>query len=190
MGTAITTEVENIANAVEACGDLAKRHRLSAQKVLALVFAVSTLLIAVALLGFILPAVGGFGRELKANIPDTLTYAFLAIYVLTFSVLMAVYRMHIREATRFEHSQVAFMRIRVAGSNNTAGYQSEVRTALTSGAFDFPDEKAMAGRLKSPVPGYPGSDFGTAVLNKVLDGIDIARKPARVAKKSTPRDAA
>jgi hypothetical protein len=179
----IGTEVENIENAIESCDLMASVHSSSAGKILFVV-----MMLTFTLIGLLFVVYGNLqilkDSGVTREIPDPVLYAFLAIYVLTFSVLMATYRLHISEASRLHHYKIGFARIRVAGSNPSAGYQSEVRTALTQGAFDFSLKSEKKGKVESPVPGHPGSDFAAAVANKVLDGLSSSRKStSRTAEK-------
>ena len=69
------------------------------------------------------------------------------------------------------------MRIRVAGNNNNlTGYKTEVREALTKNAFEYQAQTSKKGKMESPVPGHPAGEITTAVLNKVLDGIEVVTK--------------
>ncbi|MEO9383059.1 hypothetical protein [Chromobacterium phragmitis] len=174
--TTISTEVENIADAVSSCEAMAEHHTYSARRILSLVMMLTITLMSLLFLAFLFPALTR-AADIKVSIPDTALYVFLAIYVLTFSVLMAIYRLHVGEASRLQHYKVGFMRIRIAGSNPSSGYQSEVRTALTNGAFDFLGNTEKKRKIESPVPGHPGADLAVAVANKVLDGLASAKKP-------------
>ncbi len=184
--TDITTEVENIADALSSCEAMAATHSMAARRILAIVSMLTITLMTILFTVFIFPFLMRFA-ETKVSIPDAALYVFLAIYVLTFSVLMAIYRLHIGEAARLQHYKVGFMRIRIAGSNPSSGYQTEVRQSLTKGAFDFlATGSEKKGKLESPVPGHPSSDFATAVLNKVLDGLEVAAKRPSASRKAKP----
>lgn len=174
----ISTEVENIADAINSCDVMADHHTFSARRILTIVTILTITLVAMLFFAFFFPTLMR-ATDIKVNIPDAVLYVFLSIYVLTFSVLMAIYRLHIGEASRLQHYKVGFMRIRVAGSNPSTGYQSEVRAALTRGAFDFLASAGKQGKIESPVPGHPGSDLAAAVANKVLEGFDSVRKERR-----------
>jgi glucan phosphoethanolaminetransferase (alkaline phosphatase superfamily) len=171
----ITTEVENIAEAVSSCDTMAESHTYSAKRILSIVFMLTFMLMAILITAFIIPTLNRISDN-NINIPDAALYVFLAIYVLTFGVLMSIYRLHVGEASRLQHYKVGFMRIRVAGSNTSPGYQSEVRTALTKHAFDFSSKSDKKEDIESPIPGHPGSDLATAVANKVFKGIEVVKK--------------
>lgn len=173
--SAIITEVENIADAINSCDVMADNHTFSARRIFSFVTMLTLTLVFILLFAFLVPT---FTRttNIKVSIPDAVLYVSLSIYVLTFGVLMAIYRLHIGEASRLQHYKVGFMRVRVAGSNPSPGYQSEVRAALTMGAFDFLASAEKKGKIESPVLGHPGSDLAAAVASKVLEGFDSVRK--------------
>lgn len=172
--TNIETEIQNIDNAMKSCVDMEKEHSYSARRILSIVIILTVALLTILFFSLFFPVLPP--TDLKLSIPDTMLYAFLAIYTLTFSILMAIYRLHVGEASRLQHYIVGFMRIRVAGSNNTEGYKTEVREALTAGAFDYVSKPEKKGKLESPVPGHPGSEITTALLNKLLDGVEVVSK--------------
>ena len=181
----ITTEVENIADAISACQAIASSHADSARRILTIVLTLTMALVSIIVSAFVLPFFLVVKIDLALSSP--VLYVFLAIYVLAFSVLMAIYRLHVGQVSTFQKFSVGFMRIRVAGSNTTDGYKSEVRQALTKDAFEtLADPKSKKG-IESPVPGHPGVDLSTAVVNKVLEGIEVVSK--RRATKA-PRNAA
>ncbi|WP_146140393.1 hypothetical protein [Zobellella endophytica] len=147
----------------------------SARRILSIVLVLTMALVAILFFALMYPALVPIS-DLKFEIPNAVLYTFLAIYTLTFSILMAIYRLHVGEASRLQHYIVGFMRIRVAGSNNTEGYKTDVREALTKGAFEYVSKPAKGGKVESPLPGHPGLDFTTAILNKFLDSVEIVSK--------------
>jgi len=173
--TNIETETQNIDDAMKSCLEMERSHTHSARRILSMVLMLTVALLVILFFSLMFPAILP-SQELKLSIPDTILYAFLAIYTLTFSVLMATYRLHVGEASRLQHYIVGFMRVRVAGSNNTEGYKTEVREALTLGAFEYVAKPEKKGKIESPVPGHPGSEITTAVLNKLLDGVEVVTK--------------
>jgi len=175
MSNPIETEIENIENAMERCTRMEKENSASARRILSIVLVLTLTLVMILFLALMYPALAP-NSDLKFEVPDNVLYIFLAIYTLTFSILMAVYRLHIGEASRLQHYIVGFMRVRVAGSNNTEGYQSDVREALTRGAFDYVAKPSKEGKVDSPLPGHPGADFTTSVLNKFLDSVEVVSK--------------
>jgi hypothetical protein len=181
----ITTEVENIADAIKSSEEMAASHTGAAHRILQVVMMLTVTLMVILFVVFLFPAMMPDRPGVKLQIPDAALYVFLAIYVLTFSVLMAIYRLHVGEASRLQHYKIGFMRIRIAGSNPSAGYQSEVRTALTQGAFDFILGTAKKGKIESPVPGHPGSDFATAIVNQVLERFDVAKKERKARSRTS-----
>ncbi|QFU06588.1 hypothetical protein FIU82_16485 (plasmid) [Pseudoalteromonas sp. THAF3] len=183
----IEDEIQNIENAMERCSKMEEQNSVSARRILSIVLVLTITLITILFFSLMYPALVP-NTDLKFQIPDTVLYAFLAIYTLTFSILMAVYRLHIGEAARLQHYIVGFMRVRVAGSNNTDGYQTEVRETLTTGAFDYIAKPSKEGKLSSPIPGHPGVDFTTSVLNKFLDSVEVVGKKGTSHNKPSQRD--
>ena len=93
--------------------------------------------------------------------------------------MMSIYRFHLLEGAKAEHAKLGFLRIRIAANNTSPGFQSEVREALTKGAFDYQQSGgflAKKGKIESPLPGHPTSDLTTAFINKLLDNISITIK--------------
>lgn len=105
-------------------------------------------------------------------------FAIMGLFIVTFGIIISVYRFHLVEITRNEQIKVGFSRIRIAARNSDAGFQTEVRQALTKDAFSFDRtiKPAKGGKIDSPVPGHPGLDLTTAVLNKILEGVEIVPK--------------
>lgn len=171
-----TKEMKSIDAAIESCQKMEEKHSFSASRILTIVLMLTLTLITILAVVFLFPFLFKFSKE-TINVPDSVLYVFLAIYTLTFSILMAVYRLHIGEAARLQHHKIGFMRISVAGNNSDIeGYQSEVREALTKNAFEYQTLSAKKGKVESPVSGYPASEITTTVLNKVLDGLEIVTK--------------
>jgi hypothetical protein len=109
------------------------------------------------------------------------TYMILGLYLVVFGVLVAIYRFHLVEISRNEQIKLGFWRIRIAARNTDPGFQTEVRQSLTKDAFTF-NRKAQNEKSKeveSPIPGHPGSDLAAAVLNKILENVEV-----NVSKKS------
>lgn len=108
-----------------------------------------------------------------------INYGIYLFGVVIISILTALYRLHIKEIAKAEHNLVGFYRIRIAGDNYTEGFATEVREALALGAFySESDSTSIFDRKKmeSPVPGHPGSDIVTLVINKLLENIEIKPK--------------
>jgi len=131
----ITTELENIAEAIDSCEKMAASHVSSAKSIFTVIQMLTLTLMTILFVVFVFPYLFPSAKDIYLRISDALVYLFFGIYVLSFTVLMSSYRLHIAEAARMQHSKVGFMRIRVAGSNNTEGYKTEVRIALTGGAL-------------------------------------------------------
>ena len=104
--------------------------------------------------------------------PINIIYIFLALFILIFGVLMAIYRFHLSEISKAQHYKFGLLRIRIAANNHgDEGFGSEVRGALTLGAFAPPIEKGK--KIENPLPGHPGSDATSLLLNKLLDNFEI-----------------
>lgn len=106
----------------------------------------------------------------------TRTYFLMAaLFIITFGIVVSVYRFHLTEIARNEQMKVGFWRIRIAANNTDKGFQSEVRQALTKDAFSYDRTKKVKEKeLESPVPGHPGSDIATALMNKIVEKIEIS----------------
>ena len=111
---------------------------------------------------------------------DLFLYALVGVFVVVFGVLMAIYRFHLNEIAKAEHSKLGFMRIRVAANNyDREGFHSEVRQSLTDRAFDYTLPSLIKGKdkiIESPLPGHPTSDVSTVVINKLLEGLEVRKK--------------
>lgn len=105
------------------------------------------------------------------------TYPFIisGLFILTFGICIALYRFHLNEIARNEQIKLGFWRIRIAARNTAAGFQTEVRQSLTKDAFTF-NRKVQSEKSKeveSPIPGHPGSDLATTILNKIFENMEI-----------------
>ena len=95
---------------------------------------------------------------------------------MVFGVLMAIYRFHLNEIAKTEKYRMGFMRIRVAAYNSeNKGFDTEVRTSLTDGAFDY-DQGTKGKKISNPMPGNPTSDISTVLINKFVEGFDVKPK--------------
>jgi predicted membrane protein len=103
-------------------------------------------------------------------------YLIAALFLAVFGILIALYRFHMAEIARNEQMKLGFWRIRIAARNTTMGFQTEVRQSLTKDAFNFSlkGQKEKGKEMESPVQGHPASDFATAILNKILDNVDVS----------------
>lgn len=179
-----STEIKSIDSAIDACRTMEEKHISSASRILSIVLMLTITLITILAIVFLFPFLPYFSRE-AVEISDNVLYVFLAIYTLTFSILIATYRLHIGESARLQHHKIGFMRIRVAGNNNDLeGYQTEVREALTRNAFEYQVLNKSKDKIEPPIPGHPAGEITTTILNKVLDGIDIVTKKDKKAIKN------
>jgi hypothetical protein len=102
--------------------------------------------------------------------------------IVIISILTALYRLHLKEISKAEQNLTAFYRIRIAANNmKNEGFGTEVRLALTQNAFyhNAESNSSILGsnkKIESPIPGHPSSDILTAVLNKILDNVEVKPK--------------
>lgn len=168
-----------IDEAISQCDGLAKHHNGRATTLLVMVVFAFLLTL---LLGFFFVFQNTVIRS-ERPMSDTFAYLLFGSFVTVFAVLMATHRFHLSESSRMNHIRLGFMRIRVAGRNTEPAWQSEVRHALTTGAFPTADASTGISfgkgksRIESPLPGHPGSDLSTQILNKVLEKLEISLKP-------------
>lgn len=167
-----------IDEAISQCVDLAKYHNSRATNLLMMVVA-----------AFLFTLLFGFFfvfqyTVLRVDKPLSENFAYLLFgtFVTVFAVLMSTHRFHLSESSRMSHIRLGFMRVRVAGRNTKLAWQSEVRQALTAGAFPAADAPSGFGlskskpKIESPLPGHPASDLSTQLLNKVLEKLEVSVK--------------
>lgn len=127
-------------------------------------------------------SMSSFGGSSSVIYPPntTILYVFVLLFVVVFGVMMAVYRFHLSEISRYSQLKFGFLRILIAANNfGNAGFSTEVRLALTKDAFKFQTGKEQ--RVESPLPGHPTADIGALLLNKILESLDV-----KVKKKGNP----
>jgi hypothetical protein len=101
-------------------------------------------------------------------------YIFYGIFILVFGVFTSLNRFHLKQASKYEHYMIAFQRVRIAGNN--PDFSDNVRASLLIDAFTY-ETRSSSKRIESPIPGHPTSDVGTALLNKIMDSLDVVLKP-------------
>ena len=166
-----------IDEAIAECVGLAKTHNRRATIIL--LFVSVSVLLQLAL-GFFFVFQNTVIRP-EQPLSDVFAYLLFGTTVTVFAVLMATHRFHLAEASRMNQMQLGFMRIRVAGRNSKPNYQTEVRRALTEGAFTTSESAtnsllSRGSKVESPLPGHPASDLSAQVLGKVLEKLDISVK--------------
>jgi hypothetical protein len=113
----------------------------------------------------------------KPLVSDVVLYGCGAVILLIVGSLVGTYRFHLRELSKIEQNEVAFLRFRAAITHaSTLGFDREIRAALVLNAFSTYGEAAAivgATRIESPVPGHLPSDAATALLNRLLAELDI-----------------
>jgi hypothetical protein len=110
---------------------------------------------------------------------DFLLYGAGATLIVLLGIFTGLYRLHFREITKNEQLKIGLMRIRIAANNaGVQGFDGEVRTSLTSGAFDVANEdRRHPKKIESPLPGHPSSDLAASLLNRFLDEMDVVLQP-------------
>lgn len=103
-------------------------------------------------------------------------YFFYGIFILVFGVITSFYRFHIKEVSKYENYLFGFERMKVAKGLSQEKYMELIITSLTAEAF--PTERRIK-KVESPLPGHPTSDIGTALMNKILDQIEISASPKK-----------
>jgi hypothetical protein len=119
--------------------------------------------------------------EASPLLSNTETYGAGLIFVVLISVLVGLYRMHVREIVKNEHYRLALLRVGIAAANfEKPGYDTKVRVALLNNAFEIPSEPKLfekTRKLESPLPGHPTSDLMTGIVNKILEKFEVEVKP-------------
>jgi hypothetical protein len=182
-------EPKTIDDAIKACEKIISRHQLHSRIMLGVlagvVFAFYYAFKYLELIREKIPGVGDVGGMIDPKINSefiqrsaTYPYLIFALFLATLGIIVALYRFHMNEIVRNEQLKIGFWRIRIAARNTTAGFQTEVRQSLTKDAFNFnpKNQKEKGKEIESPIQGHPASDFATAVLNKILDNLDVTVK--------------
>lgn len=109
---------------------------------------------------------------------EKILYILVALFVVIFGVMMAIYRFHLSEISRSEQYRFGLLRIRISANNfEKEGFKSEVRESLTKDAFNFSTGRGK--NIDSPLPGHPTSDLGALLTNKLIDAIDVKVSPKK-----------
>jgi len=117
-----------------------------------------------------------YARDNAFSYSNALVVGFFGFCALFFSVIISIYRFHLREITKNEQLKLGFMRIRIAANNSTEGFDSDVRKSLVESAFYVQRDDNFTikkNKVENPMPGHPISDLSTVLINKILEGIDI-----------------
>jgi len=191
MATPIVQEepekTRTIDEAIKACEKIIQRHRTHSLLMVFLMLICGGLFYGAfyslkRAAEIVFPGTGGMINEESAvALHERIThypYMFIGLFIIIFGILVALYRFHLLEIARNEQIKLGFWRIRIAANNSKSGFDSEVRQALTKDAFLFDKgSKSEKGKeMESPVPGHPGSDLATAVLNKLLENLEVKIK--------------
>lgn len=113
------------------------------------------------------------------SIENNTSYILYGISILVFGVFTSFYRFHLKEISKYEHYMFGFIRIKIAGNNSKYGYDTEVRKSLTNEAFSHELKSSFMNKEKkveSPMPGHPTLDLSSAIINKVIDSLDVIIK--------------
>lgn len=106
-------------------------------------------------------------------------YAIAVFFVIFISITTSFYRFHLNEVSKYEQFMFGLYRIRIAANNSNTGFEDEVRISLARDAFSVDNKFSLLRRekkIESPIPGHPTTEFLTAILNKVLEGVEISSK--------------
>lgn len=176
MDQVTETDVRTLDQAIEECSSYITENRKSSRMLLMALLQLGMLAAMGAVYLFIyMPGLEG---TTQSSLMTSVVTGILVLVSILIGVLVSLYRFHLLEIARTEHYKIGFLRIRVAANNTSKGFGTEVRRALTDGAFTFETTKSgKSGRVESPLPGHPTSDISTTLINKVLDSVDIALKP-------------
>lgn len=111
-------------------------------------------------------------KAMTFKVPETTQYIIYGCFFVVFGLLTSFYRLHLKEVTKNEQILVGFYRIRIAANNSSTGFDDYVKYFLSKDAFTFGDKKTTD-QIESPIPGHPSSDLSTAVINKLIEKLDI-----------------
>ena len=173
---------KTIDQAISACDELIANRKQAAQFILMAIYTITTAFFFLLISYFyyyyfyILKSFPVESKTAEVGISPAVIYAGVGLYVLVFGVMMSVYRFHLVEGAKAEHAKLGFLRVRIAANNTSVGFMSEVREALTRGAFDYQLSGSLLtkkAKIDSPLPGHPTMDLTTAVINKLLEQIEI-----------------
>jgi hypothetical protein len=175
MSDQSNTDSQTLDTALLECTAYIDENRKDARVLLIILLQLGCLAVMGGIYLFIyLPRIEGASQSTLAT---SVSSGILILVSILLGVLVSLYRFHLLEIARTEHYKIGFMRIRVAANNASKGFGSEVRRALTDGAFIYESSKpSRAGKVENPLSGHPGADISTAVINKVLDKIDVSLK--------------
>lgn len=111
------------------------------------------------------------------KISQSSTYIFYGIFLFIFGIITSFYRYHLKEISKYEHFLFGLYRIRIAANNKD--FPDVITNTLVKDAFSIPESSVLNRKTKkvdSPIPGHPGSDFASAIFNKIADAIDVTIK--------------
>ncbi|MCW7460396.1 hypothetical protein ND856_19000 [Leptospira bandrabouensis] len=98
----------------------------------------------------------------KSN--DTTIISIVILLISLVGIMLALYRLHIREANKYEHFKIGLIRIRIA-----LVFSSEENlpiASLVENVFNFNDEKNK-NKFSSPIPGALTADSIVLFMNKI-----------------------
>lgn len=114
--------------------------------------------------------------------PQNIIYIIYAIFIAIFGVTTSFYRFHLKEVSKYEHSQLGYYRIRLAIDQSKTGFDDDIKFQIINNAFDI-GSKVSKDKVESPLPGNPSSDIFAMLVNKLTELIDEIRKT----RKSNPQ---
>lgn len=114
-------------------------------------------------------------------IPNELIYGFGGLNIVLISVFTALYRFHQKEIVKNEYLQTGAFRIQAAIAMKKDNPDADkIAESLVNEAFLVERERIFQKKKKeveSPLPGYPSADILTAIINKLIESIDVIVKP-------------
>lgn len=109
-------------------------------------------------------------KERAGNVSTVLVGA--GLFALIFGVLMAIYRQHLAEVSKYQQYKVALMRVRVA--MYIPDERVLLQNALVAGAFDYRTGKEKV--VESPLPGHPTADALAAALSRLREAVELPKR--------------
>ena len=117
----------------------------------------------------------------KENTIDYRIYfSMIGLLIMFFGVFISLYRYHTKEAVKYYHLAIGFMRIEIAIGicNEDAALKMDLVLALSNAAFNLETNNFFGNKKKieSPVPGHIGFDSMTFLLNRLIAIIEKLEK--------------
>ena len=183
MPTDATQSPSSFSKAIEECTTSIADHRLLARQAYRALLTIGLLgIFAVAGIIFSPFSFVRFFTESSSSQGGSDTHV---IYVLfgVLSVLIAIaislYRYHLAQIEHYQAVKLGFYRILFLTEGSRSKLQPEVIRVLTESAFPIGGTSRLKNprHIENPVPGHPTLEVGSALLNKLIDALDIVIVP-------------